>query len=225
MSDVFFTSDLHLFHPAMAWWRVTGKWPDEMGRKFITDRIVQDHNEHLAQAWDETVREGDHVWVLGDLTANNARVEAAMRWVKRRPGVKHLVLGNHDPAHPMHSDSHKWEWSYAEAFASLGIARSRKLTLPGGHRQRVLMSHFPYTGDGELKEDRGTQFRLRDEGLPILHGHVHTAERRTFAKTGNASTQIHVGVDAWGFKPVPLETITELLRRDTPKPEAMESTA
>ena len=148
--------------------------------------------------------------MLGDLTASNRALPYALEWVKARPGHKHLVLGNHDPAHPMHSDSHKWELMYYEAFDSVAAARTlSKITLPGGTVERVLMSHFPYHGDRTEYMDRHTQFRLRDEGMPLLHGHIHTRNRVTH--TDDGTPQIHVGQDAWDFTPASLEQVTDLL--------------
>ena len=77
----------------------------------------------------------------------------ALDWVKARPGHKHLVLGNHDPAHPMYSDCHKWERSTTGVRQRWG-GPARKIRLPGGTVERVLMSHFPYHGDRTEYMDR-----------------------------------------------------------------------
>lgn len=213
---VWFTSDLHLSHKAMAFYRYAGRWPSPEDRAEIKTFMVESHNDLLAERWDAAVRPDDVVWVLGDLTANDSHLDAALAWVRDRPGSKHFILGNHDPAHPMYSDSHKWMPRYLEAFESVQMAASRKVTLSDGTKTRVLLSHFPYAGDGDLKEDRATQFRLRNEGMPLLHGHVHSREHLTLAPVNDSSraalaAQIHVGVDAWGLAPAPLERIVELL--------------
>lgn len=217
MAGVWFTSDLHLFHRAMAWYRFYGRWPTEEDRqsdRFTHDgELVQWHNDMLAARWDATVRKGDKVWVCGDLTANSSFLDPALEWIKQRPGTKHLVLGNHDPAHPMHRDSHQWEWRYHRYFHSVGTSRERNIVLPDGTKHRLLLSHFPYTGDGDLQEDRATQHRLRDEGRLLVHGHVHTEERLTFSQSRSPAgftPQIHVGVDAWSFYPVSLEQVVQL---------------
>lgn len=210
---VWFTSDHHLGHRAMAWMRREGHWPTQEERELVTPEIVQNHDDLLAAHWDQTVKAGDVVWVLGDLTANSKHVPAALEWIRERPGTKHLIAGNHDPVHPMHKDAHKWQRQYLEVFDSVQAAAKRTIPLPvehGGGHQLVLLSHFPYTGDGEGKEDRCSQWRLPNEGYALLHGHVHTPAKATF--TGPLSVkQIHVGVDAWDFAPVSLEQIGELL--------------
>lgn len=209
---VYFTSDLHLFHRAVAYDRRYGGWPKD--RSLVTSEDVVWHNNLLAERWDATVRPDDVVWVLGDLIANNKFLTDALEWVNNRPGTKHIVLGNHDPAHPMHSESHKFEDAYRTAFKSVGTMRKRTVVLGDGSKQTVMLSHFPYEGDGDGSAEREIQYRLRNQGLPILHGHTHSKNKVTGAcpdlLTG-PSKQIHVGLDAWDYTPVPLEAVVELL--------------
>lgn len=214
---VYFTSDHHLYHRAMTFLRRYGHWPrTEEERASVTQEDIDWHNEMLADKWGSVVRKKDDlVIVVGDCTANSKSVPEAIQWYKQRPGVKRLVPGNHDPVHAMHSDSNKWHKMYLEAFDSIELFATRKISLGPNKVQRVLISHFPYTGDGDLKEDRDTQFRLRNEGLPLLHGHVHTKDQVTHSPMGPAQVpvkQIHVGVDAWDFAPVSLDEIVELLK-------------
>ena len=215
-----FTSDLHLHHRAMAYFRRYGHWPADKSQ--VTDQDVLWHNDLLARNWDTVVGMDDQVWVLGDLTANEAHLPKALQWIQDRPGTKHLILGNHDPAHPIHRESHKWLPKYfadeaGRVFSSVQSAARRRVTLTDGTRQDVLLSHFPYEGDGDSRpEDRDTQWRLRNEGLPILHGHTHTDKKLTwvYAPTnGEFPTipQVHVGLDAWDYTPMSLQQVTELL--------------
>jgi calcineurin-like phosphoesterase family protein len=199
----------------MAWMRNAGHWPTQEERHLITPEMVADHDAMLAERWDKTVRKDDVVWVLGDLTANTKHVPMAIDWFNKRPGRKHLVLGNHDPAHPMHSESHKFEKIYYEAFESVGTMRKRHIPMADGSRQTVLLSHFPYDGDGDGREDRASQYRLRNEGLALLHGHVHSKDKVTYTDDFGdlEAVQIHVGVDAWDFTPVSLEQVAEILDR------------
>ena len=89
MSRVFFTSDLHLEHAKVA-----------AMRGFST---TDAHDAELAYRWDATVRPEDDVWVTGDLcVGGSAATKRALEWVSQRPGVKHLVPGNHCRVHPHH---------------------------------------------------------------------------------------------------------------------------
>lgn len=209
--SVWFTSDLHIGHEAVARMRVP--W-----------REVGYHDRMLACGWDSVVKPDDQVWVLGDLTVGGTEAVArALNWISDRPGVKHLIAGNHDPVHPMYRDSHRWLSAFGQVFASVQPFARRKI---GDHR--VLLSHFPYVGD--RGEDRCSQYRLRDEGMPILHGHTHSADGVSWAARlewsaaqprrgggldmplSRITLQVHVGVDAWRYAPVHLDTVADLLR-------------
>lgn len=218
MGNVYYTSDLHLFHKSVAWLRVYGTWPTEEERATINTGVVGRHNAELAANWDDMVGPNDHVWVMGDLIGDEKHLDPALQWVRDRPGTKHIVFGNHDPAHPSRSRSHIMEKLYPRAFQSAGATRTRKIAMPDGTHRKVLLSHFPYQGDHEGKADRYTQYRLPDEGVPLIHGHVHTRNRVTFTSP-NHTPQIHVGVDAWDMAPVHSDRVAQLIhdfyRNDT----------
>lgn len=200
---VWFTSDLHWGHRAIAFQRRYGHWPAD--KADVTAEDVAWHNDRLAAQWDAAVRRDDVVWVCGDLIANTKSLTEALLWISRRPGVKHFLWGNHDPGHPLHSDSHKWDDVYRGAFASVGVLRKRRIL-----GQEVYLSHFPYEDvAADSPEGRYEQHRLLNLRVPIIHGHTHSKEKVTHIA---GAIQIHVGVDAWDMGPVPLETITEILR-------------
>lgn len=190
MSETWLTSDTHLGHDFVA--RLRG---------------FDGHEEHdaaVARKWDKRVRDGDDVWVLGDVAMNGWRDRLA--WFTERPGWKHLVLGNHDRAHPMHSRAWVYTAEYLQAFAT--VQTTARLT--GG----LLASHFPYSGEGATRadgsKDRATQWRLRDEGAPLVHGHVHDAIR--YRESDKGTPMLHVGLDAWDLAPVTIHDLT----RETP---------
>lgn len=183
MAEVWLTSDTHLGHDFVA--RLRG---------------FESHNEHdaaIARKWDKRVRDGDEVWVLGDIAMNGWKDRLAWFW--HRPGIKHLVLGNHDRAHPLHRNAHGHQSHYLSVFETVQTAAS----LRGG---KVLLSHFPYDGEGVTRDpdkpERYSQWRLRDMGLPLLHGHTHDDVR--FRWSAKGTLMHHVGLDAWGLAPVTL---------------------
>lgn len=201
--SVFFTSDLHLFHRAVAYDRRYGGWPAD--KADVTEDDVAWHNDLLAEKWDAVVRRDDVVWVLGDLIASSQSLTKALLWIAERPGRKHFVWGNHDPGHPMHSDSQKFDGRYRGAFESVGMMRKRRI-----FGQEVFLCHFPYDDVATSSpEGRFEQFRLPNLGKPIIHGHTHSKERVTDV---GGTRQIHVGPDAWDMAPVPLEAVVEMLR-------------
>lgn len=207
---VWFTSDLHIGHKFVAGARRVGSY-DAVDRDAVTPEIVQDHNDLVASKWDAVVKKDDIVWVVGDLTGGGY-IQEGLDWIRARPGTKHLVVGNHDKAHPMNTDSAK----YQEVFlgideASVGKPRpfksvqmaARRSVKVRGEKVNVMLSHFPFTED-HSPEARYMKWRLRDEGEYLIHGHTHSTERFN-------GKEIHVGVDAWDFAPVSLETITEYI--------------
>lgn len=224
---VYFTSDLHIGHRLVAGIRLRNRadLPHvvTMVEDLAPDIVADFHDDLLAENWDKQVGREDVVWVLGDLSVGGSAAQRkALAWVKARPGRKHLVPGNHDGVHPMHRDSYKWFPEYMEAFESIQVAARRNVPARfdmtreqgvSGVRQ-VLLSHLPYTGEGEARfEDGFTQWRLRDEGLPLLHGHVHTDAKYTVSR-GLHTPQIHIGLDAWGLSPVSLERVSEFMDKE-----------
>jgi calcineurin-like phosphoesterase family protein len=190
MANVHFISDLHLQHRFVA----------EL-RGFSS---VADHDACLFDNWCKAVRKGDQVWVLGDVavTTNPASLAEIMQLLRKLPGSKHLLGGNHDICHPMHRDSHRRQGLYFTAFESVQTMARRRI-----NGTEVLLSHFPYDGD-HTDEPRYTQYRLRDEGRWLIHGHVHSKDRVV-------GRQVHIGVDAWDLAPVSLEQVAGLMENPT----------
>ena len=199
--------------------RVTGSRPTLLRwHKFVASlRGFDNPDEHdawLAEKWDRVVNPDgnrqDQVWVLGDISAGGNRAQlAALGWLMQRPGTKHLIVGNHDGAHPMFRDSHKWQSKYLGVFDSVQAFARRKVA-----GQSVLLSHFPYQGSefaDHTSEERYPQWRLPDMGEWLVHGHVHDTERVR-------GRSVHVGVDAWEGQLVPLEVLEGIVRNQPATP-------
>ena len=184
---IFFTSDHHFGHRNII---------DYTGRPF---RTVPEMNRELIWRWNNAVNESDTVYHLGDFAMGS--IDEGLEIISQLNGTKILIVGNHDRpfahnkrARPAQIAS--WSKRYLEAgFAAL--MESTTFGLSSG--EVVALSHFPYEGD-HFDGDRFEAARLPDQGLPLLHGHTHKAERVSHSKAG--TLQIHVGVDAWEFTPV-----------------------
>ena len=117
-----------------------------------------------------------------------------------------MISGNHDQTHPMHSKALRFqrEWLASGAFETINSFLQLKM---GG--RRVALSHFPYVGEGSRPgEDRFTQWRLRDEGLPLLFGHTHEENVKAYYLDDHS---YHVGLDGHEQKLVPESVILEWL--------------
>lgn len=186
MSEIRFVGDAHLGHSLVAGLRGFDS--------------VDAHDHHILAAMAKVATPDTIWWHTGD--------EALGGWRGRItafatiPGTHHLVLGNHDRAFPANSNAHRYLASYLEVFASVQLAA--RLSYDG---IKVLISHLPYDGDSDGGDrDRFEQWRLRDLGRPLIHGHTHSSQRISTSARG--TLQIHAGLDAWGLKP---PTLADLL--------------
>lgn len=185
----FYSADHHFSHAAILRY-CARPWPD-----------VETMDEALIQAHNDVVGQSDEVWFLGDFSLSLR----ALALVERLNGRKHLVAGNHDRC-----------WSAINNPASAARQTRRYLDagfesvypegLVLGHEiggQEVVLSHLPYVGDSR-EHARYEDVRPRDEGLPLICGHVHTR----WARQGR---QINVGVDVRGYRPVPEEDLVMMI--------------
>lgn len=163
-------------------------------------------DEEIIRRWNEVVSPEDTVYHLGDIALGP--IDKSLAKITRLNGYKIAVLGNHDrPFMRMGKhDEDTWWDRYADVFQEVLSWEGAQVELPGFGT--VAISHFPYTGD-HTPDDRHSGVRMLDEGMPLIHGHSHTTDRLTFSNKG--TKQVHVGQDAWDFRPVSLEQIIELL--------------
>jgi calcineurin-like phosphoesterase family protein len=204
MSEVWYTSDLHIGHKLVAGKR--GFWDednvDEEGN-CLPD--VVEHDLTLAQNWDAVVAPDDVVFVLGDISINGR--QPALDWIGARPGIKHLITGNHDPVWTQNRKALGLQRHWLSYFETINEFVRRKL-----EGETILLSHFPYEswGDGpERPGSRWNQYRLPELGDRLLHGHTHGTEREH-------GTMFHVGVDAWDLQLVPQSAVQDWILRTRP---------
>lgn len=191
---VFFTSDTHFGHQNIIKY---------CNRPFSN---VGEMNEVIINNWNALVMPGDVVYHLGDVALGD--INKSLECVRRLVGHKILILGNHDRPFMREGkpDQNKWFERYEEVFDEVfhwdGIFQNI------GRLGPVVLSHFPYSGDSQ-ERDRYRDCRPEDKGSTLIHGHTHSKERLTFSSKG--TPQVHVGVDAWNFAPVPISVIASLL--------------
>lgn len=197
---VWFTADQHFGHARLL------ELSPARGAAFSS---VQEMNAGLIENWNAVVAPEDSVWVLGDFDMHGKDVSLAL--VQHLAGTKILVAGNHDSCWAAVRDG----WQNRQRYLDAGFAAVMDFavtTLPPLRPQapatRVLTSHFPYAGDSQ-ETDRYAQFRLPDEGIPLLHGHVHESFRER--RTRRGTWGINVGVDWWDYHPVSAETLARHL--------------
>lgn len=191
MSSIWFTADTHFGHAAMP--RDGKGWRSA----FAT---VQEHDETLVERWNKVVRADDQVWHLGDVGIGPTHEILAT--VAKLNGTKHLVVGNHDQVWPGHRDAHKHMRTWMEFFESVQFCAKRRI----GRGQYFMLAHCPYSGD-HVAQERYNQYRLRNDGLALAHGHVHDEWKVR-------GRMVNVGVDVWDWTPVHLDALVAEFRAE-----------
>ena len=193
---VFFTSDLHLGHRTVS--EIRGF------------NSIEEHDRVVLGNISKVVRPGDTLWILGDVAMGVWRdsVVPLMMLVAGYHINAHAVLGNHDHPAPNNSNGYAYVSEFATRGGFASVSTVAKISVEG---RSLLMSHYPYDGD-HTEEERYDQFRLRDLGTALLHGHTHSDQRVSHSNSG--TLQIHVGLDAWGLKPVPLHQIKTIMEEN-----------
>lgn len=195
MTD-FFIADTHFFHDAVAAHR--GFQTTEQHNRTIIDNIMRD------------TRPGDTIFFVGDVVGRTDDADAALDLIAHNipDRTLRLIAGNHDPVHPMCSKAHKHTPDWLKVFDSI---QSQTFIKMMGHK--IPVSHFPYTGESSDRhlEDRHIQWRMRDLGTPIIHGHTHATD--PVSTSDNGTIQICVSADAWNMKPVSKETLTATMSK------------
>lgn len=197
---VFHSGDMHLDHDAII---------SLSNRPF---QNVNTMNAALIRNINDVCGPEDTLVLHGDIGMSVR--EQSLSWLRH---VKcHLILGppgNHDH---VWSGSRKNQDVYGplygqymyvvnEPFQGAGLQHTME---DGTH---VLLSHFPYEGD-HTTEDRYKEWRPVDNGLVLLHGHVHDAWK--VKRSSKGTLMVNVGVDVWDYTPVSENTLADLINKE-----------
>lgn len=187
-------------------------------------KSVSHMNESILDNINATVSSRERLVILGDICMGG--IEESMQYLSRiLAGELVLVPGNHDRWSFAFKNNTKDEEAAAakRAFWAEQFALVRGNTLvkedmkpsfwyfeelawdaPKTHSlAQALFSHYPYAGESDWKrDDRYDYLRAPDDGLPIIHGHVHEQWKVN-------GRQFNVGVDVNGFTPVSEDELVE----------------
>lgn len=180
---IFLTSDLHLGHKFVA--------------KLRGFDDVTEHDALIIRNIRKQVKENDTLYILGDVAMGGWA--ETIKPVKELSFTKVLVTGNHDRCFvgSQNGIGHIGDVAVRGGFHA--VTQFARLRVD----QEYMLSHFPYEDiDTAGPEGRFDEYRLKDMGIPIFHGHTHSDKKLTFSTQG--TPQIHVGLDAWGMRPVSL---------------------
>jgi calcineurin-like phosphoesterase family protein len=171
---IFFTSDTHFQHERVLQFSK---------RPFGS---VAEMNDALLRNWQATVTDMDTVYHLGDVAWKwNPETRAILAQL---PGVKHLLIGNHDHKHVRNAPI----WASVQTYIEL------KVELPDGSQRLIVLCHYPFA-----------VWRDSHHGSINLHGHSH-------GSFPASRQQMDVGVDCTDYAPIALPAVLERLKSFDP---------
>lgn len=193
--QIFFTSDLHFGHHNII---------EYCNRPF---KDVDHMNHMLIHNWNKTVSTEDIVFVLGDVALGD--LSKSLPLVAHLNGKKLLVPGNHDRMMTDTKNWNLWEDRYRDAGFSwiYGPTQQFRPQHYGLKGSPLFLSHFPYNTGSPDKWDTSRWIWNPGGRTWLLHGHIHQ-----HGKINRSYRSINVGVDVWGYTPVALETIQEIMK-------------
>lgn len=173
MNKIWLCSDLHFCHDKDFLYEPRG---------FSS---VHEMNEQIIKNFNEVIDWTDDLYILGDCFLNNN--EEGMSYMRRLPGKKHIIWGNHDTVV-------RQELMYLENFDCLGYANTLKYN--GYH---FYLSHYPTLTSNYNEDKKPLKRRIIN-----LCAHSHTVDK--FADF-NKGLIYHVELDAHNNYPVLLDDI------------------
>lgn len=182
---IYFTSDLHFGHENVIRFD---------NRPF---KNVEEMDEELIRRWNNKVKPGDLVYVLGDLIWKT-RSDDAHSLIRRLNGQIILIKGNHDRF--LHNAKAK------KCLAGIKDYDDICVTLKDGTNKRCILSHY------FIPMYNGHRY-----GAIHLHGHSHVTEEaeqeieiaKELNKRGFKNEIYNVGCMLWNYEPVTLDEILE----------------
>lgn len=167
---IYFTSDLHFCYP---------RNPSVGTRCFQTP---EEKEAFLTAQWNQTVKETDEVYLLGDVSNGDGRKTSQI--LKKLNGRKYLIIGNHDSYLEdgrFERSAYVWTKQYYELMAM---------------DTKFVLFHYPIEIWSGYINDR-----------VHLHGHLHR-KKPVFEEI----RRYEVGVDAHDGKPVSIEKVWQSIK-------------
>ena len=214
-SQTWFTSDPHFGHDNVI---------NFCNRPF---KDMHEMMEKMRIKWNAKVSPEDQVIFVGDIFFHLNKLEAKA-YLDSLNGRKILVRGNHDRT-PREMNAMGFEFVCEEMVLVIANERVTISHYPFRAPEYVYLYHniknkiYKFLGlKGTWALDRKFYTRRpENKGQFLIHGHTHSKRKRfKFVKTWldrlffNGKLrhrQIHVGVDAWGFEPIPIGEIGNII--------------
>ena len=144
MSEIYFTSDLHMMHNKGFLYEPRG-FSNEL-----------DMCEALVENWNKVVKPEDIVYDLGDLALSD--VQTAAKYIRKLNGKHYWICGNHDTKNKIdYIMNYCWDQMYYCGWADM-LKYDKKFS--------IYMSHYP-TFTANYDDKKFSQHVI------ALHGHTH----------------------------------------------------
>lgn len=199
MNNTWFISDLYFWHANILKYNPNRPYSN-----------VQDMNEGLIYNWNSVVKSEDKVYCLGDVSFNFRSIEL---YSHRLNGKKFLCPGNHDFVHSYNKKSRNEEkrLEWIKKYEEYGwTILEERTTLDIEGVGVVNICHMPYASAKDHLtvegQDKYANWRPKDDGKFLLHGHIHSTEQRNLGKR-----MIDCGVDANNCFPISEKQIVQLI--------------
>ncbi|SJZ45746.1 Calcineurin-like phosphoesterase superfamily protein [Pilibacter termitis] len=173
------------------------------------------HDTAFIQKCQKMIAEDDIVFCLGDVVfnANLKGWQENLMLVNEIPGHKHLIAGNHDRCAVNNSNGRKYKQDFQKVFET--VSEFVKISYDG---TGFLLSHYPYdttdllfsNGNPATNKDAYSKYRLRDEGMPLIHGHTHTTMILTYSQ--NRTPQLNVNLESTKMRPVSIGELSRIMK-------------
>ena len=139
---------------------------------------VDEMNKTIVELWNKTVGEDDIVYHLGDFSVTNEGIE---EFAPQLNGEKFLIIGNHD----YNKDKVLLRKYFTICNNPFVLEFDKDLCVNEADENELWLAHYPLQ---------------RHESLYSCVGHIHSLYQI-------AKNMVNVGVDAWSFRPVPIEWV------------------
>lgn len=149
----------------------------------VTRDCLEAHNQTIADNWNKMVTRRDRVIIVGDFAFANQ-----LKWVNALNGKKIIIIGNHDE---LNKDALKCFEEVYDFGCVKSIGTGKRNELGKLIKERVTFCHYPMSSWPDSWN-----------GSAALHAHSHFRK----PELDNLLT-FDVGVDGWGFIPIPWEAI------------------
>lgn len=143
--------------------------------------LINEHDEQLIKNWNSVVKNGDLIYILGDLSMRNG--EYTNNILKQLNGDKVLIKGNHDY---MYLNDHKFDKSLINEIYDYKEIKYKK--------NLIIMFHFPIQ-----------VWNKAHKGTIHLYGHIHSNKTTSHPMKYEIENSYNVGVDVNNYKPVRLD--------------------